>query len=111
MVEEVGREEMLEVIKSRKLQKYLVLADKVAEDLIRESVGKDVAAIAETVLQEAEIEKEEKIRVFRERLQKNLISKVFKEWRRLASKSARQKAAVQNFPSGAADLSCEEQNT
>ena len=111
MVEEVGSEEMKEVAKRRKLQKYLVLADKVSDDLINEIIGEDVGEIALTAIIEAEREKQEKIKISRERLQKKLMRKVFKEWRRMANKSARQKAAVLNFPAGPADLSSEEQNS
>lgn len=111
MVEEVGSEEMNEVAKRRKLQKYLVLADKVSDDLINEIIGEDVVEIALTAIIEAEREKQEKIKISRERLQKKLMRKVFKEWRRMANKSARQKAAVLNFPAGPADLSSEEQNS
>eukprot|EP00092_Neocalanus_flemingeri_P027091 GFUD01029377.1.p1 GENE.GFUD01029377.1~~GFUD01029377.1.p1 ORF type:complete len:2023 (+),score=566.09 GFUD01029377.1:57-6125(+) len=111
MVDEVGREEMLEVVRNRKLQKYLVLAEKVAEELIEETIGEDVGSIAVTALLEAEREKQEKIKLLRKRLQRKQIKKVFTEWRRLASKSARQKAAVQNFPAGPADLTSEEQNS
>merc|ERR1711892_176972 len=110
IVEEVGSEEMKEVSKRRKLQKYLVLAEKVADDLINDIIGEDVGDIVVTAILEAEKEKQEKIKISRDRLQKKLMKKVFTEWRRLASKSARQKAAVLNFPAGPAGLSCEEQN-
>ena len=111
MVEEVGKEEMKEVSTRRKLQKYLVLADKVSEDLINEIVGEDVGEIALTAIIEAERENQEKVKLSQERLQKKLMKKVFTEWRRIANKSARQKAAVLNFPAGPADLSSEEQNS
>jgi len=111
IIGEVGSEEMMEVSKRRKLQKYLVLADKVSEDLINDIVAKDVREIAATAILEAEKEKEEKIRIFKERGEKKFTKKVFSEWRRLARKSASQKAAVLNFPAGPANLSSEEQNT
>ena len=46
MVEEVGVEEMKEkVAKRMKLLKYLVLADKLSDDLILEIVGEEVGDI------------------------------------------------------------------
>ena len=75
MVEEIGGEEMKEVGKLRKLQKYLVLAYKLSDDLIHETVGD----IALTAVIEDDREKKEKIKISRERLQKKLTRKVFKE--------------------------------
>ena len=50
MVEEIGGEEMKEVGKLRKLQKYLVLAYKLSDDLILEIVGEEVGDIAVILL-------------------------------------------------------------
>lgn len=110
IIDEVGSEEMTEVSERRKLQKYLVLADKVSEDLINEMVSNDVKEIATTAILEAEREKQEKIKISKERLEKKFLKKVFCEWRRLAKKSASQKDAVLNFPAGPANLSSQEQN-
>ena len=64
MVEEVGREEVKEVSNRRELQKYFVLA---ANDLINE-IGEDVGEIALTAIIEADKEKQEKVKLSRERL-------------------------------------------
>ena len=79
MVEEIGGEEMKEVGKLRKLQKYFVLAYKLSDDLIHETVGEEVGDIALTAVIEDDREKQEKIKISRERLQKKLTRKVFKE--------------------------------
>ena len=71
---------MKEVGKLRKLQKYLVLAYKLSDDLIHETVGEEeVGDIALTAVIEDDREKQEKIKISRERLQKKLTRKVFKE--------------------------------
>lgn len=71
---------MKEVGKLRKLQKYLVLAYKLSDDLIHETVGEEeVGDIALTAVIEDDREKKEKIKISRERLQKKLTRKVFKE--------------------------------
>ena len=77
MVEEVGREEMKEVSNRRKLEKYLVLADKVSNNLINEIDGEDVCEIVLTAVIKTEREKQEKVKA-------KLMRKVFTEWRRIA---------------------------
>ena len=77
MVEEVGREEVKEVSNRRELQKYFVLAAKVFNDLIKE-IGEDVGEIALTAIIEADEEKQDKVKLSRERLQKKLMRKVFR---------------------------------
>ena len=85
MVDEVGSEEMKqEASNRRKLQKYLVLADKVSDDLMNKIVGEDIGEVALTAIIEAERQRQEKVKISRERLQKKLmkksVHKVKKNW-------------------------------
>jgi hypothetical protein len=82
MVDEVGSEEMKqEASNRRKLQKYLVLADKVSDDLMNkivgEDIGEDIGEVALTAIIEAERQRQEKVKISRERLQKKLMKKVY----------------------------------
>ena len=78
MVDEVGSEEMKqEASNRRKLQKYLVLADKVSDDLMNKIVGEDIGEVALTAIIEAERQRQEKVKISRERLQKKLMKKVY----------------------------------
>ena len=78
MVDEVGSEEMKqEASNRRKLQKYLVLADKVSDDLMNKIVGEDIGEVALTAIIEVERQRQEKVKISRERLQKKLMKKVY----------------------------------
>ena len=78
MVDEVGSEEMKqEASNRRKLQKYLVLADKVSDDLMNKIVGEDIGEVAVTAIIEVERQRQEKVKISRERLQKKLMKKVY----------------------------------
>ena len=110
LIKDVAEEKMKEVYSERKLQNYLKHASKFADDAIDKFVAENVVEIAKEVHAEMEKEEATKVELFAKNMKIKMTRKVFREWKRLASKTRRQKEVIVNFPSTAANLPIEKQN-
>ena len=111
LVRDICQEEMTEVVKQRKLNKFLIHAEPIASQIIENVIMKDLEDIAKLAVVECEKEAEEKIKIFTNKIRTKKLVGVLREWRRLARKSARQRETIINFPPCVSSLSPQEQNS
>ena len=110
LVEELAGQEMAEVGRRRELHKYLAVAEPVVEGVVRETLAPLVSDVARGVLKAAVQWRGAALEQLRARMTARQLRRCFSEWRRQASRSSRQRAAVLDFPAGPAALTEEEQN-
>ena len=111
LVIEVSVEEMKEVDRQKKLQKYLKQASPICDDLTTDVLKEEIEIVAKQVIEDLIKEKAAKEKLFISNRKLRLTRKIFKEWRNFANRSKRQRAAILNFPSSAASLTSEQQNS
>jgi len=110
MTREVSSTAIKEMEREKRLEKYLSMASTVVDGLILEYVKDNASAILEEATREIGIEKEARVRMFVETMKKKRMGKIFREWRRLAIRSRKQREVVTDFPCFGAGLNVEEQN-
>merc|ERR1719319_2159009 len=110
MTREVSSTAIKEMEREKRLEKYLSMASTVVDGLILEYVKDNASAILEEATREIGIEKEARVRMFAEAMKKKRMGKIFREWRRLAIRSRKQREVVTDFPCFGAGLNVEEQN-
>lgn len=113
-VDEISREVSSTAIKEmereKRLEKYLSMASAVVDGLIHEYVKENAGAILEEAKHEIVIERDARVRLFSQAMKKKRMGKIFREWRRLAVRSRKQREVVTDFPCSGAGLNVEEQN-
>ena len=111
LVEELAGQEMAEVGRRRELQRHLAVAEPVLEGVLSETLAPLVSDVARDVLEAAVQGRGAALEQLGARMTARQLRRCFTEWRRQASRSSRQRAAVRDFPAGPAALTDEEQNS
>jgi len=107
---EVSSTVLKEAERENRLEKYLLMASTVVDGFIQEYVEENIDAVLKEATHELRVEKESRIKQFVDAMKKRKMGRIFREWRKLAIKSRKQREAVSDFPCSGAGLDVEEQN-